>query len=157
MDNLHAFEMTRHRYLRCAAKIIFLFFLLMSSIADLNESDSSLRCVALLLLLIISSKTNHVGSLVGLTRVSSSLILLIVFPANVSAEEGDWSTEWSSWSHKKVGKHFFKRLVIKIVLGSNQEAVSDCKGKTEGGIGMYACCMHHLEEIVAVNLDSNEI
>ena len=52
---------------------------------------------------------------------------------------------------------FFKRLVIKIGSGSNQEAVSDCKRKTEGGIGMYACCMHHLEEIVAVNFDSNEI
>ena len=133
----------RQKYLRHAANIIFLFFLLMSGVDDLNKSDSSLRCVAPLLLLIISSKTN----LVGLTRVSSSLIelsLLFFFPNNVSAEEGDWSTEWSSWSHKKVWKLFFKRLVIKIGSGSNQEAVSDCKGKTEGGIGMYACYMHDL-------------
>ena len=95
--------MTQHRYLR-VANIIFLFFLLMSGVADLNKRDSSLRWVVLLLLIIlISSKVN----LVGLTRVSTCLIglsLLYVFPANVTAEEGDWSTEWSSWSHKKVGE-----------------------------------------------------
>ena len=147
MEILHAFEMTRNRYLR-VANILLLFLLLMSGFAGFNKSDSSLGCSALLLLvIIISSKTN----LVGLNRVSSccliGLSLLIVFPAlqlhtNVSAEEGDWSTEWSSWSHKKVWKYLFKHLAIKIGSGSNQEAVGDCKGKTERGISMYDSCMH---------------
>ena len=46
-------------------------------------------------------------------------------------------------------------LYTKIASGSNQEAISDCKGKTERGIGMYACCMHDLNEIVAINSDSD--
>ena len=107
MEILHAFEMTRNRYLR-VANILLLFLLLMSGFAGFNKSDSSLGCSALLLLvIIISSKTN----LVDLNKVSScsliGLSLLFVFPAlqlhtKVFAEEGDWSTEWSSWSHKKV-------------------------------------------------------
>jgi len=105
VTTIHAFKMTQHirlrqKYLR-AVNILFLFLLVLpglAGIADLSKSGSSVRWVALLLL-IVSSKSNQVStSLVGLS-------LLFGFSAlhtPVSAEEGDWSTEWSSWSRKQV-------------------------------------------------------
>jgi len=102
VTGLHAFKMTGYRLRRKFLRpILFLFLLPPLAPGFADFSDLNVRWVPLLLLLlIISSKSDQVTT----SSIGLSLFFYTFFhtPVSVSAEEGDWSTEWSSWSHKKV-------------------------------------------------------